>query len=393
MQGLRFNINLRAFIIVAILTPAAVFAIDIASLPYWISLIIIAVAITVFAVLAIKANQSLAQYRQGTADAVNKIAKGDFTPQPSEAADDELITAVQALAVLLKRFTDELNQTAKTQAAGAASIDDKRWEGAYRDAIKNVNTAYTNHLKDFDAVTECITTLSKGELRPNAALSGERIKTAEALEALTGNMRLLFAEIQTVQQAVSEGRLNYKADAGRLGGELGKAVSRLGEATDAVAAPVNELKNMLERLKRGELSISVTRSYKGEYGELFQSVDQFASMISLHNKELLAVLGEIARFTPGRSARRDYGGAFPSFKSAVNDACERLDQLDKTAPTTKPAAGFTPGRPATSIRPAAAKPAAAKADTFTSAQPSLGQRTVVAPSAAKVYDAKDFGKY
>jgi methyl-accepting chemotaxis protein len=380
---------MRAFLIIAVLTPVIVFAIDIASLPYWISLIVMAAALTALAALFIKSNESLTQYRQNAADAVNKMVKGDFNAQPSGVTDDELINAVQALSALLKRYTDELNQTAKKQAVSASSLEDKRWDGAYREALKNVNTAYSNYLKDFDAVTEYLVTASKGEPRPNAALSAERIKTAEALEAYTGNVRLLLAEIQAAQQAVSEGRLSYKTDAGKLSGELGRAVSRLGETADAVSAPVNELKNILERLKRGELSVTVTRGFKGEYSELFQSVDQLALMLSTHNKELLAVLGEIARFTPGRSARRDYGGAFPSFKSAVNDACERLEQLDKAA--AKPAAAFTPGRPSTLIRPAA-KPAG-KTDAFTSAQPSLGHRTVVAPSAAKVYDAKDFGKY
>jgi uncharacterized protein YukE len=387
MQGLRFNVYMRVFLFIAVLTPVATVAVDIADLPYWISLIVIAIALAILVTLFFRAGESVKQYRQSLAEALTKMVKGDFNPPPSDVTDDELINATLALAVLLKRFTDEL--TTKKQAAGNSPLEEKRWDGAYREALKNVNANYTNYLKDFDTVTEFINTASRGELRINTTLSGERAKTAEAIEALTGNIRLLLAEVQSTQQAVAEGRLNYKADSVKLTGEWARAAARLGETVDAVAAPVSELKNLLERLRRGELSVTVSRSFKGEYGELFQSVDQLAGMLNMHNKELLAVLGDIARYTPGRSARRDYGGAFPSFKSAVSDACERLEQLDKTM--AKPAASFTPGKPAISIH-TTAKPTA-KTDSFTSAQPSLGHRSVVAPSAAKVYDAKDFGKY
>jgi methyl-accepting chemotaxis protein len=391
MTGLKLGGKLFWFLMLAVITPIAVHMVDVFNLPIWISPIFYGIAFIALIAIYLSVKKSVEAYKHQASEAVGKLSKGGFNLEISAEEKDELIVALFNLSEGLKKFTDEISQTAKKQAAGTltALSDEKSFDGGFREAVKNINASYVSNSKDLDAIAESLRALTAGEMRVGSSLTGEKAKVSTGLDALLNKIRALTNEIQSTSQAVSEGRLSYRADTGNYSGEWSKAAGFLNDIPPAVSSPVNELKSLLERFKRGDIGSVSNRSFKGEYSELFQSLDQLGAVITSHNKELLAVLDEIARYTPGRSTRREYTGVFPAFKTAVGDACGNLEKLNNLQEKPKPAAtGFITGKPQVTVSKAAAKP-----DSFISAQPNLGHRTVIAPSAAKVYDAKDFGKY
>jgi hypothetical protein len=263
--------------------------------------------------------------------------------------------------------------------------------------------------------------IGKGDLRTVSAFTGDREHISSSVNALINGIKNFLGETQAVRQALAEGDFSYKPDSSKYGGDWARAVVNLNEGMSALNMPLENLRDIGVRLAKGESPQITSHSYRGGYSVLFQSLEQVSSSVAFHNKELLAFLEDISRYSPGRgSIRHDYNGAFQPFKSAVDNAAERIESIASAGGSN--AVLLTAGRPVTTV-PRAAKTAASAAssptartasltsspamragaassaapssrtDAFTSAQPNLNQRLIQAPSAAKIYDAKDFGKY
>ncbi len=418
------------------LTGFAVYLITLAGWPWWVPPLVLTAGLIALAVIVNNVIKAAEKYTRAAAEAALEISKGRFgalrdSSLRESTERDELFEALMALSAGLEKFTGDLSQTARKQAAGISSarMDDKYIEGAFRDTAKSINAAYGDIARDFEIITAGLSEISEGEPRNSApALPGDRARIGAVMETLANNIKIFLGEVQNVKQAVSDGRLSYKTETGKFAGGWLRAAIQLNDTLNAVSVPLNALRDAAERLARGDLSPVAEYGYRGEWNALFQTLSQALNAVGAHNKELLAVLNDIAGYTPGQRLHAEYNGAFPAFKQAVNGAAERLLKIPPAgsgterlanlqaaaaarrtdtervaarttaARTDKPAGisgmpGVRKDAASGSSGVSSAKNGAAKVDSFVQANPTLGHRTLVAPSAARIYDAKDFGKY
>ncbi len=116
--------------------------------------------------------------------------------------------------------------------------------------------------REFAQVAQAI---AEGDMSVEVTSRGEADVLAHALMRLRENLTGLTAETQAIVDAAVEGNLSHRGDASRFSGVYGELIHGMNGTLEAMARPIVEARDALERVAQRDLTATMEGTYSGEY--------------------------------------------------------------------------------------------------------------------------------
>jgi methyl-accepting chemotaxis protein len=194
---------------------------------------------------------------------------------------------------------------------------------------------YTN--EEVKRLAKNLLSLAKGDLDFDMDIQAAGEYTAEVCEQFTGigedldlvkkSIGDLIDNATLISDACIAGQLDVRADESKFDGSWKTLIEGMNNILVEVAKPTREVAEVMNQISIGNLHVSVTGDYQGEFDELKQSVNNTA-------RQLKEIMGEISQVT-GRIAAADlniekvenYSGDFIDISNALNTIIDSLNEL------------------------------------------------------------------
>ncbi|MBD3408587.1 MAG: HAMP domain-containing protein, partial [Ignavibacteriales bacterium] len=281
-------------------------------------------------------NRVLAQISKGKIDElVTEQYKGDH--ENMKVAVNNVATVLQNLQNELARLTDA-SRDGKLTTRGDAD----KFEGSYADIVRGLNTmldailhpidegnrvlrqirggnlrerveieCFGDHQRMKDAINgvhewlsdliDYVTKIAQGDMTANMDKASDEDQIHQWLMMMKENIQALVKDVGRLADAALAGRLSERADAARHQGEYRQIVQGFNDTMDAIVDPINEASGVLEKMATGNMTSSMTGSYRGDHQALQESVNalvnninQILQSVSATSEEVLAGSSQVA---------------------------------------------------------------------------------------------------
>jgi methyl-accepting chemotaxis protein len=116
--------------------------------------------------------------------------------------------------------------------------------------------------REFAKVAQAI---AEGDMNVEVTSRGESDVLAHALLRLRENLTGLTAEAQAIVDAAVEGNLSHRGDASHFSGVYADLIHGMNGTLEAMARPIVEARDTLERVAQRDLTAAMEGTYSGEY--------------------------------------------------------------------------------------------------------------------------------
>ncbi|HML38619.1 MAG TPA: methyl-accepting chemotaxis protein, partial [Bacillota bacterium] len=178
-------------------------------------------------------------------------------------------------------------------------------------AIQNMAVGEFGQLEEFKRI---------GKRSENDILMPASIGMMESIKALVDEAAMLSA-------AAVEGNLSTRGDTEKFRGEYANVVRGVNDTLDAVIAPVNEARKVLQEMERGNLHQRMEGDYRGDHAAIKTAMNGTIQSLRSYIEEISSVLTEISRGNLNLSITGDYKGDFVEIKDSLNNIIGSLNQV------------------------------------------------------------------
>ena len=147
------------------------------------------------------------------------------------------------------------------------------------------------------------------------------------LESAKDSINALINEAAFLTQAAIEGNLNARADAEKSKGAWKDLVSGMNNILEEITKPVKDVTAVMNQISDGNLNVSVSGSYRGDFDELSQAVNNTASWLGAVVGEISGIIQEIADENLDLEHVKEYRGDFKIISDSLNIIIESLNGI------------------------------------------------------------------
>ncbi|WP_406657934.1 methyl-accepting chemotaxis protein [Methanolobus sp. ZRKC2] len=257
------------------------------------------------------------------AEYVDRISKGEI---PQKITDEykgdfneiknNLNQCIDGLGALTECNTVLQNLTVNDFTVDVSG----NYQGIFCEMAREVNEVI-GHQK---AVLDTSKKIARGDLQMLEVYReiGQRSENDEFLPAyiqMMENIQGMVDSFVEMGHATSQGKLDFRADAGNFEGTYNEALVAVNEAFDAVIGPLNVAAEYVDRISKGNIPEKITDTYYGDFNEiknnLNQSIDAIKSLVE--DSQMLAEAG-ISGNLAVRADPTRHGGDFRQIVEGVN---------------------------------------------------------------------------
>lgn len=275
------------------------------------------------------------------ADAADKIAAGDLNISVSAASDhDKLGKALANLVDTLKRLVEEMAKMSHEHDLGDidAMIPAKEFQGTYSKVAQGINDMVAGHISVKKKAMACIGEFGKGNFEaPLERFPGKKAFINDTIEQVRANLKSLISDFSTLSDAAIQGKLSTRADAARHEGDFRRIVQGVNDIINAVVGPITEMGRVLDSLASGDLTLSVSKEYAGDFERLKKSVNTLAiqvrqamQQIGRNTTALVTSAEELNRVSQQMSSSADETAAQANVVSAASEQVSKNVQTVAT---------------------------------------------------------------
>jgi len=267
-----------------------------------------------------------------TAGFAEKLSKGDLSVVINIDQKDEIGILANALSVMKDRIRDVLNemdgliravQEGKLDVRGKAEA----FAGGWRDLVIGVNNVIDAFVVPINVTAEYLDRIGKGDIpdKITEETKGDFNEIKNNLNLLIDNISNVLQETNALIQAVQEGKLDTRGNAGTFAGDWRELVVGINNVIDAFVAPFNVTAEYLERIAKGDVPGKITEEYKGKFNEIKDNLNQCIDAVN-------GLVAETVRLTESAVAgqlniRGDtdkFSGDYARIVQGVNDTLDAV---------------------------------------------------------------------
>ena len=201
-----------------------------------------------------------------------------------------------------------------------------------RDEIGELSDAFGQIIATERAMEEIIIKVGQGDLNVAIEARSDRDKLIPAIRQMVENVSSLVAETGMLRDAAVEGRLDTRGNADKFGGDFGKIVQGVNDTLDAIAIPINEAMQVLEKMADRDLTKQVVGDYKGQLGDFKEDINK--AVKNLH--DALSQAGMAANQVGSAS-----GQVASSSQQLAEGSSEQASSLEETSSSLEEMASMT----------------------------------------------------
>ncbi|MCG8399336.1 hypothetical protein LWS67_22880, partial [Bacillus atrophaeus] len=87
----------------------------------------------------------------------------------------------------------------------------------------------------------------------------------DIIEKVRANLKAIIADVNLLSNAAVAGKLDVRAPADRHQGDFRRVVEGMNATLDAIVTPLEEVRNVLSAIERGDMNDSITGDYRGAF--------------------------------------------------------------------------------------------------------------------------------
>lgn len=252
---------------------------------------------------------------------------------------------IQGMNGIFEAITKPLNESKAVLGKMALNDYSTRMSEGYSGVLEQLARSINDVQQRLVAIERICTHVSTGDLSDIGLLKkiGKRSQNdnmAPALLAMTTTIDSLIQEAERLAAASLDGNLEARGDEAKFEGGYRRIIEGMNKTMEAVAAPLEESARVLQELAKGDLAVTVTGDYRGEYNTIKVSLNQAIRSFS----ELISEIRDAA--SQVSSGSRQVSDASQSLSQGATEQASSIEELTSSiaevaAQTKKNAAGAT----------------------------------------------------
>lgn len=177
----------------------------------------------------------------------------------------------------------------------------------FADELQNKVIGVMNRISDGDVSIEIEVKDAQDELSP-------------ALKKTVETIRELNDEIQMLIVAVTEGKLDVRADSAGYSGAWNSMITGMNGLVDAFVAPINVTAEYVERISKGDIPQKITDTYLGDFNEIKNNLNNCIDVMNgLLNETNMLIEATQRGQLDARGDGSLYNGEWGTLVQGIND--------------------------------------------------------------------------
>lgn len=212
-----------------------------------------------------------------------------------------LLAAFWISHVISRSICVPLGHTIKALEAVAQGDLEQSLTHQSRDEIGILADTFRNTMSYMRDVSSAADRLSRGDLSIQLQAKSGQDLLSNSINATQQTLRQVVAETAALITAAREGRLDARGDAAKFQGVYAEVVTSLNQMMDAVASPLHEAAEVLEKVSEKNLGARMQGAYLGDYEKIscalntaVQNLSGALSQVQQSSEHVTAAAAEIA---------------------------------------------------------------------------------------------------
>ena len=266
-------------------------------------------------------------YFKGVAAAVEKLGQGNVTCDlKAKSERDVLGQSVNRTVESVRAFVGEMHYMSQQHDLGDIDVmmPEQKFEGAFRDMAKGVNDMVKGHITVKKKAMACVAEFGKGNFEaPLERFPGKKAFINETIEQVRTNLLGVSREVNDLADAIVNGRLATRGNAGAFCGDWRKMVEAINSLIEAFVKPVAVFSGYIARIGKGDIPPNLTEIYNGDFNTVKDSfnacIDGLGGLVEANQ-----VLQRMAVNDYSTEVEGSYQGIFAEVATATNGALGRV---------------------------------------------------------------------
>ena len=200
--------------------------------------------------------------------------KASLEPLPGKKAF--INEAIETLRGNLAGLIADMNRMAVEHERGDIDvvIDASKFGGDFAVVAHGINEMVLSHIAVKKKAMACVKAFGEGDFSaPMEQLPGKKAFINDTIEALRQNLRAITAEIQSLIEAATAGRLSQRGDERQFVGDFAGLINGINGMLDATILPIEEGNRVLGKLSAGDLGERVELECRGDHQKMRDSIN------------------------------------------------------------------------------------------------------------------------
>lgn len=162
--------------------------------------------------------------------------------------------------------------------------------------------------------------ISDGDVSIEIEVKDEQDELSPALKKTVETIRELNDEIQMLIVAVTEGKLDVRADSAGYSGAWKGMITGMNGLVDAFVAPINVTAEYVERISKGDIPQKITDTYLGDFNEIKNNLNNCIDVMNgLLNETNMLIEATQRGQLDARGDASLYNGEWGTLVQGIND--------------------------------------------------------------------------
>jgi len=269
-----------------------------------------------------------------TAEYVERISKGDIPDKITDAYYGDFNEIKNNLNHCIDVMNGLIGETnSLIQAARQGRLDARgnagEFSGDWGTLVAGINNLVDAFVAPINVTAEYVERISRGDIpdKITDTYYGDFNEIKNSLNNCIDIMNGLLSETGKLIGAAQEGQLNARADASAFSGGWEELVGGVNLLLEAVVRPITEVTAVMNEISQGNLSVSVTGQYKGEFEVLSTAVNHTARDLNAVVGDISSTLEQISGGNLDIERIREYRGDFVSISDSLNTILDSLNSV------------------------------------------------------------------
>ncbi|MDO9106495.1 MAG: methyl-accepting chemotaxis protein [Methylovulum sp.] len=220
------------------------------------------------------------------ADAVKRLAEGDFSKELDVAGDDKssLMYDLKMMRASIMGFVAAQHVMAQKHADGWIweQLDDSSFHGAYAVMAKEINTLVRSHINVNMQVVDVISRYAQGDFSVDMErLPGEKAKITQAIDGVKHTLFDVASEIKTLTELAAQGDFSKRSDASRFNYMFKDILIDINMLMETCDNGFSDVGRVAQALAKGDLTQTISRDYPGTFGTVSRDVNSTVANLKL----------------------------------------------------------------------------------------------------------------
>ncbi len=239
-----------------------------------------------------------------------------------------LIVCIACIILLARAFvTKPINSLVAVSEKLADGDIDVSISTASEDEIGTLMKSFKRIIDNTTNKVYAAEKIASGDLTANVEIVSEKDILSKSMSKIIETLKDLRNETTKLTNEAIEGNLSARGDINSFKGAYKEIVEGINNTLDAVIAPINEAKTVLEKVSEGNLNVSVEGNYKGDHAEIKNTLNNTISLLSSYIKEISHVLSEISKGNLDVDVELDYKGDFVEIQRSLERIIKSLNEV------------------------------------------------------------------